>query len=360
MVDVVLTRSRRRVGGALAVLVLVLLALAPAAAIAAEFGPEQVVIRSRGMQAGIRSAVAADGVVHGFSTVTGTEPDEVRYVEGRGSRWRVEATPYRGHVLSTAVDATGSYLLYRARDGLRVTKRLADGRYTAGHLLLAETAVPPAGSVQADLVAAGGRWWAVWGLEGGHDLWEAGTFGGVFRSGRVAGSSAPDSSPTLALTTTGPQEAVLVWLRSGALWAARASRPGAWRDSRQLGGPARYPELVVDGSTLHLAFFRAGRVFYGTGPWQGLRTGPVPGPLPSEPVVLAASRGRVFLVCSQFTGSEVMLIMRSSPTGRRRTSALWTNSYDWHEFAVTAHRGLGTVFVGAHKSLKVLARSQER
>jgi hypothetical protein len=55
-----------------------------------------------------------------------------------------------------------------------------------------------------------------------------------------------------------------------------------------------------------------------------------------------------------------MLTTGSSPASRWRTSALWTNSYDWNDFAVTAHRGLATVFVGAHKSLQVLARSQER
>lgn len=343
----------------LAVVAVLLLPLAPAAAAPPDFGPAQVVIRSGSMQASIRTSVAQDGVVHGFSTVHGAAPDEVRYVEGRGSRWRVEPTPYRGHVLSTAVDRTGSYLLYQAKDGLRVTKRLADGRYTAGHLLQAGPRVPPTGGVQADLVAAAGRWWAVWDADG-QDLWEAGTVGGVFRTGRVTGSLAPDSTPTLALTTAAPQQAVLVWLRSGVLWAARSTRPGAWRDSHQLGGPARSPELVVEGSTLHLAFFRAQRVLYGVGPWRGLTTREVPGAPPSEPVALAVSRGRVFLVRSQATGSQVLLTTRSSPAGRWRTSSLWTNSYDWQEFAVTAHRGLATVFVGAHKSLQVLVRSQER
>ena len=337
---------------------LVLLA-APAGA--HDFGPSQTLIASRGMEADVSAAVDADGVVHGFANVSGRTTGEIRYVEGRGSRWTVLASPYRGDVLSTAVDRTGTYVLHRAPDGLRISKRLRDGRWTGGHLLVPQAAVPPVASVQADLVAADGRWWAVWSWlpAAALDVHEAGTFGGGIRTGRVTGSPAPDTSPTLALTSGRRTGAVLVWLRSGELWTATADRPGAWTGARRLGGRATGPDLVVDGATWHLSFLRDERLHYSRGSGSGLRSERVSADLVRDPAVLAVSGGRTVLVHSAPTGSAVLLRTRGA-AGRWRTSTLWGSSYDWVNFSVTSHRGRATVFVGATKSMSVLVRSQER
>ena len=350
--------ARRGWRAAAATAVLVLLA-SPAAA--HDFGPPQVIVASRGMEADVSAAVDEDGVVHGFATVTGQVPGEIRYVEGRGSRWTVLATPYRGDVLAAAVDRTGAYVLHRAPDGLRISKRLRDGRWTGGHLLVPQAAVPPVASAQADLVAADGRWWAVWSWLPAPvaDVFEAGTVGGRFHTGRVTGSLAPDSAPTLALTSGARPGAALVWLRSGELWTARADRPGAWAGARQLGGRAKGPDLVVDGTTWHLSFLRDERLHYARGTADGLRSEQVSADLVRDPAVLAVSRGRPVLVHSSSTGSAVQLRTRGGD-GTWRTATLWSDSYDWRDFSVTSHRGRATVFVGAAKSLSVLVRSQER
>ena len=333
-----------------------LVLLAPPAG-AHDFGPSQVLIASRGMEADVAAAVDADGVVHGFANVTGRTTGELRYVEGRGSRWTVLATPYRGDVLSVAVDRTGTYVLHRAADGLRIGKRLRDGRWTGGHLLVPQSAVPPVASVEADLVAADGRWWAVWSWlpAARMDVFEAGTVGGAFRTGRVTGSLAPDRAPTLALTSSG---AALVWQRGGDLWTAAASRPGAWTGSRPLVRRGSGPDLVVDGSTWHLSYLSDGGLRYGRGSAAGLRTERVSADEVRDPAVLAVSAGRPVLVHSAPTGSSVLLRTRGQG-GRWRTTSLWDDSYDWTNVAVTAHRGHATVLVGATKSMSVLVRSQE-
>ena len=336
---------------------MLLVLLAPPAG-AHDFGPSQVLIASRSMEADVSTAVDGDGLVHGFANVTGRTTGEIRYFEGRGSRWTVLATPYRGDVLSAAVDRTGTYVLHRAADGLRISKRLRDGRWTGGHLLVPQAAVPPVASVEADLVAADGRWWAVWSWlpAAQMDVFEAGTVGGGFRSGRVTGSLAPDRAPTLALT---PDGAALVWQRGGDLWTATADRPGTWTGSRHLVRGASGPDLVVDGPTWHLSYLSTDGLRYGRGSAAGLRTERVTAETPHHPAVLAVSQGRPALVHSVPTGSSVLLRTRSEG-GRWRTSTLWDASYDWSNFAVTSHRGHATVFVGATKSLQVLVRSQER
>ena len=333
-----------------------LVGLAPPAG-AHDLGPSQVLIASRGMEADVAAAVDEGGLVHGFATVTGRAPGEVRYFEGRGSSWTVLATPYRGDVLSVAVDRTGTYVLHRAADGLRLSKRLRDGRWTGGHLLVPQAAVPPVASVEADLVAVDGRWWAVWSWlpAAQMDVFEAGTVGGAFRTGRVTGSLAPDRAPTLALT---PGGAALVWQRGGDLWTATAERPGAWTGSRPLVVAASAPDLVVDGRTWHLSFLRDSRLHYARGTAAGLRTEQVSRDPVLHPGAMAVTRGQPVLLHSASTGSAIHLRERTAG-GQWRTSMLWSGPYDAVNFAVTAHRGRATAFVGATRALQVLVRSQE-
>ena len=107
------------------------------------------------------------GVVHGFSGLWGSDCNTglvIRYFEGSGAGWTVEDTPFRGFVVAAAWDTTGTYLLYVDRSlNLRISKRQADGTYLQGRLLSGQANIGPDGSsAQGDVVASGGRWWAVW------------------------------------------------------------------------------------------------------------------------------------------------------------------------------------------------------
>ena len=110
----------------------------------------------------VDQAQDASGVTYG-SAPCGATPRTSPSTTSRGSSgWTVEATPYRGFVVAVAWDTTGTYLLYvDASLNLRITKRQSNGVYIQGRLL--STNVRFDGSnAQGDVVATGGRWWAVW------------------------------------------------------------------------------------------------------------------------------------------------------------------------------------------------------
>lgn len=349
--------------------VLVVLAVAPAAAThGASFGAPQTLADRAWFAAEVQAATGADGQVRGFMTVD-AQHSRVSWFEGRGSRWRVEPTPYRGFVSAVAHDETGTYLLLHTRENaLRIVKRLTSGQYTDGHELQSAPDPPAAVSLKGDLVARDGRWWVVWGLRhagAGQDmeLREASTFGGTSVRRQVTGSRAFDGSPTLALGGGRSPTAYLVWVRDGNLWSAVASAPGAWRESRQLGGRAQAPDLVVADGLLHLVWHRAGAVWYGRGTAARMTSQPASEePTGSEGARLAVSGGHAFVVFAGQgpPGSRTVLASRQRSTSAWRTSVLWPNTYDWNQFSITAVHGRATVFVGASKSGVVLLRSQER
>jgi hypothetical protein len=67
-------------------------------------------------------------------------------------------------VIAVAWDTTGTYLLYidgGVTSDLRITKRLTNGTYTGGRLLSTERGLD-SNFAEGDVVATGGRWWAVW------------------------------------------------------------------------------------------------------------------------------------------------------------------------------------------------------
>ncbi|HJW63782.1 MAG TPA: hypothetical protein VJ849_09795 [Actinomycetes bacterium] len=76
----------------------------------------------------------ASGVTHGFSGLWGSSCNTnfvIRYFEGSGTTWSVQATPYRGFVVAVAWDTTGTYLLYMDPAlNLRITKRQVGGDQT--------------------------------------------------------------------------------------------------------------------------------------------------------------------------------------------------------------------------------------
>jgi hypothetical protein len=154
-----------------------------------------------------------DGKAHGFFRFSGGNCDSrIWYVEGSGSSWTSTVSPYRGTVLAVATDTTGTYLLYDDGNGVRVTKRQGT-TFTAGRALGGRSA-------HGDVIATGGRWWAVWSQQGRlpsgaatTDLWQAKTIGTASGSRRITSlDSNLDTRPSLAHRPGGG--AVLFWSRS--------------------------------------------------------------------------------------------------------------------------------------------------
>jgi hypothetical protein len=228
------------------------------------------------------------GVTHGFSTLWGSDCNTtfvIRYFEGSGAGWTVEDTPYRGFVVATAWDTTGSYLLYVDRSlNLRITKRQSNGVYIQGRLLSTVANIGPDGSgAQGDVVASGGRWWAVWrehvaagGGAGSEfdqtELFQAYTVGGTYvPRERITTNPSWDRAPSLALTPGTTFPARLVWARGGSdfgggggdtdLRRALGDEDGGWVSTTlaTAGSLNFWPDVAVSGTTTYVTWNRDGR-----------------------------------------------------------------------------------------------------
>jgi hypothetical protein len=171
--------------------------------------------------------------------------------------------------------------VYRSLN-LRITKRQSNGVYIQGRLLSTVTNIGPDGSgAQGDVVATGGRWWAVWrehvAAGGGPgdefdqtDLFQAYTVGGTFvPRERVTASPLWDSAPSLALTpgTTFPVR--LVWARGGSdfggsesdLRRALGDQDGDWVSASlaTAGFLNFWPDVQMSGTTTYVTWNRDGR-----------------------------------------------------------------------------------------------------
>jgi hypothetical protein len=225
------------------------------------------------------------GVAHGFADLWGSDCNSsfrIDYFQGSGTTWTRQATPYRGFVVAVAWDTTGTYLLYvdAAGLGLRITKRLANGTYTAGRPL--STHVGPDGSLaQGDVVAAGGQWWAVWrehvAAGGGPgdefdqtELFQAYSIGGPLHGRqRITDNPMWDGAPSLARTPAGTFPLTLVWARGGSdfganpadLRRALGSAGGTWSSSSlaTAGELNFWPDVKVVGTTTYVTWNRDGR-----------------------------------------------------------------------------------------------------
>jgi hypothetical protein len=279
----------------LAVLLLLVPAAGPAAAIGA-FGPPVTVVDPT-CDFDMTSVDAARdnaGVAHGFAALWG-EPCNpnggIDYFSGSGSSWTRQRSPYRGFVMAVAQDTTGTYLLYLdPATGIRITKRLTDGTFTPGRLLSPNwtSSVTTLG----DVVADGGKWWAVWNenvAPGGgrgdefdqNDLFQATTMSSPARNRqRITTSPQWDEVPALALEpgTAGP--VTMIWARmesgvdeahpnpAGDLRRALGSRTGATWTSNSfatLGEVNYWPDVTVGGGRTWVTWFRDGRTVVADG-----------------------------------------------------------------------------------------------
>jgi hypothetical protein len=277
---------RRRLLSLVAAVLLLAVAAAPARAIG-PFGPP-VTIDDPTCEFdafNVDQVQDAVGVTHGFGDLWGTACNEsfaIRYFQGSGSSWTVEATPYRGFVVAVAWDATGTYLLYMDPAlNLRITKRQSNGTYIQGRLL--STNLGPDGSLaQGDVVASGGRWWAVWRehvASGGGpgdefdqtELFQAYTIGGTFSPReRITTNPRWDSAPSLALTPATTFPVRLVWVRGGGdfgpadesdLRRALGDQDGGWVSTAlaTAGFHNFWPDVQMSGTTTYVAWNRDGR-----------------------------------------------------------------------------------------------------
>jgi hypothetical protein len=263
--------------------VVLILSAAPARAIG-EFGPPVGVYDPPCSFEAFSVDAAQDtaGVAHGFAQLPfgtcGNNPP-IHYFEGTGATWTQETTPYHGLVMGVAWDTTGTYLLYmdfRSTAEVRITKRLTDGTYTPGRLLSTSGA---SANSEGDVVATGGRWWAVWSEFAGTnppqlDLFQAYTIGGVAH-GRQRITTHPlwDSAPKLALTPGSVFPLTLVWVRGNTegesatptdLRRALGNAAGTWSSSTlaAIGVNNFWPDIAVVGTTTYLTWIRDGRAMY--------------------------------------------------------------------------------------------------
>ena len=181
---------------------------------------------------GTAAAAASGGTVHGFArwAIAGSDcrDDRAWYFQGRRGHWTQSRSPYRGEMLAVAVDRTGTYLLYfggqPTPDRVLLGKRLHNGRYLAPRLLSRlQGAAVNTGVQGAGLVAAGGKWWAVWSQGVPADptappppamLFQAKTIGGAQATRQITFRPAQNLVPVLALTRDRrhhPSGALLAW-----------------------------------------------------------------------------------------------------------------------------------------------------
>jgi hypothetical protein len=258
--------------------VLLVVAAAPARAIGSFGSPVSVYDPPCSFDSfSVDAAQDTSGIAHGFAQLwggtCGNNPP-IHYFQGTGATWTQETTPYHGSVMGVAWDTTGTYLLYmdfRSSPEVRITKRLTDGTYTPGRLLSTSGA---SANPEGDVVATGGRWWAVWaeftGAPSQLDLFQAYTIGGSLHAHqRITSHPLWDGGPTLALTPGSIFPVTLIWVRGNTegesatqteLRRALGSADGSWSSSTlaTAGFNNFWPDARVVGTTTYLTWIRDG------------------------------------------------------------------------------------------------------
>ncbi len=206
--------------------------------------------------------------IRGFASFTGEgcTTSSIWYFRSTVNGWLSALSPYAGTVVAAAQDGTGTFVLYRAADGLRLGKRSLAGSWSPS-VRLSSSAVD---GVTGDLVADRGTWWAVWsepiGSHGTGELFQAKTFGTDLGRTRITTDGVPDGEPTLALHPD--RGAVLAWTRSefvqatvepdgSDIWLGR-SEDGTWltRPFAIRGQHNSSPDLFASGGLTFLAWAR--------------------------------------------------------------------------------------------------------
>jgi hypothetical protein len=285
----------------LVALLLPLVLLAPPAAAAGPFNASVTVVQPscRFQGASGDSNVGSDGIIYGFIGFAGGmgcgDLGPIYYFQGSGNRWTSALSPYRGRVLATAWDGTATYLLYANGKGTHITKRTAAGVFTPGRRLSTAGltgAVYPTG----DVVAVGGKWWAVWTEQvgpGGEfaqiELFQGLTIGqGIFHNGitrqRITFNTLNDVQPSLTLDPVAIGDngrIILSWTRNddprdnlSAIRFARAAFDGRWTSRAYT--PTRWyahsNDLFSYGVSVYGAYVANGSIIQASNPPASLIT----------------------------------------------------------------------------------------
>jgi hypothetical protein len=281
-----MTRRHLLLVTTLATALLVVSAL-PAAGAVPPFGPIVTVASAPGGctidSVNGDATIGSGSVIRGFFNFSGSgcDSDEIWFVGGFGTTWKVLLTPYRGRVLASD-QSSGAFVLFSASTGIYLGERsLGNGTYLDPPRQLSPTA-PGAVTPQGAILAGGNNtWWAVWTEQvgpGGEfaqtELFQAKTYGtpDLART-QVTNNPDNDSQPALAFKPGGGGELVFVrddgfgnepthsWLRL----ATASGNSGAWAGSQfaTIGintDPSIETTPALTGHT-YVAWLRDGQVF---------------------------------------------------------------------------------------------------
>jgi hypothetical protein len=267
--------------------------------------------------------------VRGF-VGTGCGNDVISYVTNhvQPGGWATVPTPYQGVVLATTQDAQNTYLLYRAADGVRVTKVTHAGVFTKGNLL----STAAGGGLEGTIAARGGLWVAVWTepkADGSFALHQAGSRNYVVSpKDRLlpAGAGVDDSAPSLSPAAFGSGY-VLVFSRHTAsgyhLMLANGS-PRTFK-ARALDTSVENPQASVIRSGhytfvawIHNTSVRLASTVGSGGTVGPLRQVPVPqapGTVPPSNPRLAIGCGRLFVGYQADTENSGRLLVNTELNG---------------------------------------------
>jgi hypothetical protein len=274
------------------------------------------------------ASAGPDGRIGGFASSSGAGcPTDIWSLRGAAHQWETVRSPYRGTVLATSRDDTGTYVLYNADDGLRLGKHSATGAFEPTRRL----STAQAGYGGGDVASSGGQWWAVWsehtGAFGQGQLYQAKTFGGEVARQRITNHpSQPDHEPSITLQP-GAGGALLAWTRfdapvepnSSDIWMG-TSGGGAWsfRPVFTAGRDNGQPDLHSDGPSF-VGFVRDGAPAYADNTSGAFRTTTFPRPelgIASQPGVGAAT-GRSYLgwIATSGPGPADMVLLSTRRDG---------------------------------------------
>jgi hypothetical protein len=352
----------KRLHGALVAVLVIGLLLVPAAPARASWTvPAAATVVASGCTAAAQSADAAapaDGLARGFARFEGSGcPAAIWYFQRAAAGWTRQASPYTGRVLAVADDGAATYLLYAAADGTRITSRTHAGTFTPGRRISAVAAR------SGDVIASGGRWWAVWSEAAGSgaSLYQARTMGTTLLRRRVTfTATATDARPSLARTSTG---AVVAFDRTQAgrtdLYQGRAGTGGTWSFTRFTSdGRSSQAVIAVAGSTAYMAWRGGPWILRADGAWAALRgtafatagTGPR----------LAVSGGRFFVAWSTTPSSGPSHVFLAERGGANWVGRDVTPAAAGRETAVALTAAGGNATVLGTEAGRLWAKTQTR
>jgi hypothetical protein len=222
------------------------------------------------------------GVIRGFFNFAGPgcDADDIWFVGGFGTTWKVLLTPYRGNVLASD-QYSGAFVLFSTSTGIYLGERsFGNGSYLSPPRQLSSTAPGAKGPTGTVLGGPSNTWWAVWSEQvgpGGEfaqtELFQAKTYGNDLARTPVTNNPDDDTQPQLAFRPGGGGELVFVRhngdgnppTHSYLRLATASGVTGAWTGSQFAAvGINTDPSIettVGPGGHTYVAWLRDGQVF---------------------------------------------------------------------------------------------------